>query len=68
MVTLGFGLGYLVAFVACTCQLQSGLVTYGMMAAFLQLVGQIQGPFREALRFVPAFVGCGTASERLMEL
>lgn len=68
MVTLGFGLGYLVAFVACTYQLQSGLVTYGMMAAFLQLVGQVQGPFRDALRFVPAFVGCVTASERLMEL
>ena len=48
MVTLGFGLGYLVA--------------------FLQLVGQVQGPFRDALRFVPAFVGCVTASERLMEL
>lgn len=68
MVSLGFGLGYLLAFVSCAYQLQEGLVTYGMMAAFLQLVGQVQGPFRDALRYVPAFVGCATASERLMEL
>lgn len=68
LVSLGFGLGYLVAFVSCAYQLQNGLVTYGMMAAFLQLVGQVQGPFRDALRYVPTFVGCATASERLMEL
>lgn len=68
LVSVGFGMGYLVAFVSCTYQLQSGLVTYGMMAAFLQLVGQVQGPFREILRYVPAFVSCITASERLMEL
>ena len=68
LVSLGFGLGYLVAFVACAYQLQAGLVTYGMMAAFLQLVGQVQGPFRDALRYVPTFVSCVTASERLMEL
>lgn len=68
LVSLGFGLGYLVAFVACAYQLRAGTVTYGMMAAFLQLVGQVQGPFREILRYVPAFVGSVTACERLMEL
>ncbi|MGN1255850.1 MAG: ABC transporter ATP-binding protein [Bacteroidaceae bacterium] len=68
LVSVGFGMGYLVAFVSCTYQLQNGLITYGMMAAFLQLVGQVQGPFREILRYVPAFVSCITASERLMEL
>lgn len=68
LVSLGFGLGYLVAFVSCAYQLRAGTVTYGMMAAFLQLVGQVQGPFREILRYVPAFVGSVTACERLMEL
>ena len=68
LVSVGFGLGYLLAFVSCTYQLQSGILSYGMMAAFLQLVGQIQGPFREILRYVPTFVSCITASERLMEL
>lgn len=68
LVSLGFGLGYLVAFVSCVSRLQSGMLTYGMMAAFLQLVGQVQGPFREILRYVPAFVGSVTACDRLMEL
>lgn len=68
MISIGFGIGYLTAFVACAYRLQDGLLTYGMMAAFLQLVGQVQGPFREALRYVPVIVSFMTACERLMEL
>lgn len=36
--------------------------------AFIQLVGQIQSPFRDMTRFIPVLIGSLTATERLMEL
>jgi ATP-binding cassette, subfamily B, bacterial len=68
LLSAGFGLGYLVAFVWGVSSLQKGLITYGALIAFIQLVGQIQGPVRTLSRFVPVFIEAFTATERLMEL
>ncbi|MCR4920682.1 MAG: ABC transporter ATP-binding protein/permease [Bacteroidaceae bacterium] len=68
LLNIGFGTGYLVTFLWGANRLHEGTLTYGMMIAFIQLVGQIQGPFRELTRYIPILVGCLTASERLMEL
>lgn len=68
LLNAGFAGGYLVTFLWGAHSLQHGLITYGMMLAFIQLVGQIQGPFREITRFVPLIVSSFTAGERLMEL
>lgn len=68
LISLGFGTGYMVAFLWGAWQLDKGLITYGMMLAFIQLVGQIQGPFREMTRFIPALISSLTAGERLMEI
>lgn len=64
----GFAMCYLVAFLWGVSRLQDGTITYGMMMAFIQLVGQIQGPFRDLTRFIPVVINACTASERLMEL
>ncbi len=64
----GFSLGYLVTFVWGVKNLQAGIITYGALTAFVQLVGQIQAPVRTLTRFVPVFISAFTASERLMEL
>ena len=64
----GFATCYLVAFLWGVSRLQEGSITYGMMMAFIQLVGQIQGPFRDLTRFIPVLINACTASERLMEL
>lgn len=64
----GFNIGYLVTFLWGLTSLQEGRISYGMMLAFIQLVGQIQYPFREISRYVPLLVACLTATERLMEL
>lgn len=64
----GFGTGYLVTFLWGANRLMEGTITYGTMIAFIQLVGQIQGPFREITRFIPTIISSLTASERLMEL
>lgn len=68
LLSLGFGTGYLVTFLWGVDSLQAGTITYGMMISFIQLVGQIQGPFRDMTRFIPVLISTMTASERLMEL
>ena len=68
LLSTGFNLGYLVAFLWGAARLEEGTITYGTMLAFIQLVGQIQSPFRDISRFIPLVIGSLTASERLMEL
>ena len=65
---LGFLSGYAAAFLWGVFGIRSGAVTYGMMTAFLQLVGQIQRPIAEIAHHVPAFIHSLTSVERLMEL
>ncbi len=68
LLNVGFASCYLVAFLWGVNRLHEGTITYGMMMAFIQLVGQIQGPFRDMTRFVPQVISSLTATERLMEL
>ena len=68
LLSAGFMSCYLVAFLWGAARLHEGTITYGMMIAFIQLVGQIQGPFRDMTRFIPIFVNAFTAGERLMQL
>ena len=68
MLNIGFGSCYLIAFLWGSSRLMDGSITYGMMMAFIQLVGQIQSPFREMTRFIPVLISSLTATERLMEL
>ncbi len=68
IINLGFALGYLMAFLWGVNGLKEQSITYGMMTAFVQLVGQIQGPFRDILKFIPTMISAFTAGERLMEI
>ena len=65
---LGFMGGYAAAFMWGIFGIKSGTVTYGMMTAFLQLVGQVQRPIADLGRQVPAFIKALTSVERLLEL
>ena len=65
---LGFLGGYAAAFIWGVVGIRDGVVTYGMMTAFLQLVGQVQRPIAELARQIPAFIHATTSVERLMEL
>ncbi len=67
-VNLGFATGYLLTFLWGARGLHRGEITYGTMIAFIQLVGQIQGPFRDISKIVPVIISAFTAGERLMEL
>ena len=68
IVNVGFAAGYLATFLWGIFNLQSGAITYGTLLAFIQLVGQIQGPARALTKFVPIFIGAFTASDRLIAL
>jgi len=65
---LGFSSGYLVTFVWSVYGLQAGTITYGMMMAFVQLVGQIQGPFRSMTSLLPAIINAMVSVDRMREL
>ena len=66
--SFGFLSGYAAAFLWGIFGIKAGTVTFGMMTAFLQLVGQIQRPIAEMSRHIPAFINSLTSVERLMEL
>lgn len=64
----GFGTGYLTAFIWGVHRMQDGVVTFGMLSAFLQLVGQIQRPTADMSRRLPAIIHAMASAERLMEI
>lgn len=65
---LGFTVGYAMAFFWGVYGLRSGTVTYGLMVAFLQLVGQVQRPVAEITHHIPALIKALSSQERLMEI
>ena len=68
LVSTGFSFGYLTALLWGVFRIQSGAITFGVMTAFLQLVGRIQRPLSDLSRLIPTLVGSLTSAERLMEL
>lgn len=64
----GFAAGYLIAFIWGVQGLAAGLVSFGTLSAYLQLVGLIQRPTMDMSRFIPSIVSSFTAAERLCEL
>jgi ABC-type multidrug transport system fused ATPase/permease subunit len=63
-----FSLGYLLAFVWGGLQLRAGIITFGVMTSFLQLVGQIQHPIMGLLNMMPHFFYATASIDRLNEL
>lgn len=63
-----FSYGYFGAFVYGAIQLKEHLITFGVMTAFLQLVGQIQGPIMTLLGMIPQLIHATASVDRLMQL
>lgn len=68
VISLAFSAGHAVAFLWGVWGISSGVVTYGMMTAFLQLVGQIQRPLVDMSSQIPAVIHATASIDRLMEL
>lgn len=68
VVQFGFSAGYAAAFLWGVFGIRNGTATFGMMTAFLQLVGQIQRPIMNLSRQFPSLINSMTSAERLTEL
>ena len=67
-VRIGFSLGYLTAFGFGVFDLADGLITFGTMSAFIQLVNRIQRPISGISSYLPSFVSTSVAIDRLREI
>lgn len=67
-VALAFQTGYAVAFMWGVLGISHGTVTYGMMTAFLQLVGQIQRPLLDMSSQLPSIIHSTASVDRILEL
>ncbi len=67
VIGLGYRLGFFLSFGFGAFKLSSGTTTFGTFAAFLQLVGQIQGPLEGLSRSFPVIIATLASAERLME-
>jgi len=68
MLAFTFSMGYLLAFIWGGLQLRAGIITFGVMTSFLQLVGQIQHPILNMLNMLPQFFYATASIDRLEEL
>lgn len=68
LVRLGLTLGYGIAFIWGVLGIKEGVITFGTMTAFMQLVTLVQGPFADMAHHIPAFVHTLTAADRIREL
>ncbi len=68
IMSLAFQAGHTVAFLWGVFGISKGTVTYGMMTAFLQLVGQIQRPLVEISSQIPAVIHAAASIDRIIEL
>ena len=67
-VALAFQAGYATAFMWGVLGISHGTVTYGMMTAFLQLVGQIQRPLLDMSSQLPSIIHSTASVDRIIEL
>ena len=68
MVGAAFSFGYIAAFLWGVYGISKGTLTYGVMTAFLQLVGQVQRPLVNLTRQIPGLIYSSTSIDRLMEM
>ena len=67
-VAMAFQAGYAVAFMWGVLGISHGTVTYGMMTAFLQLVGQIQRPLLDMSSQLPSIIHSTASIDRILEI
>ena len=68
MMGAAFSFGYIAAFLWGVYGISSGALTFGVMTAFLQLVGQVQRPLVNLTRQIPSLIYSTTSIDRLMEM
>ncbi len=65
---LGLTAGYYLAFSYCAYKVAKGIMTVGTLTAVVQLIGQIQTPFKEIASCIPQYFSAMASAERILEL
>ena len=68
LIASSFSLGYIIAFIWGALQLRAGIITFGVMTSFLQLVSQIQQPILQMINMLPQAIHASASIDRLEEL
>ena len=69
VLSLGFKFAYMLACIFCAFKLLTpGLITYGTITAILQLVTQLQSPFKNLSGLLPAYYQMLASADRLVEI
>lgn len=68
VMAVSFSLGYITAFIWGALQLRAGVITFGVMTSFLQLVSQIQQPILQVINMLPQMLQATTSIDRLEEM
>ena len=68
LIASSFSFGYIIAFIWGAMQLRAGIITFGVMTSFLQLVGMIQNPILQLLNMIPGVIHATASVDRLEEL
>lgn len=68
LISSSFSLGYIIAFIWGAMQLRQGIITFGVMTSFLQLVSQIQQPILQMINMLPQMFHAFASIDRLVEL
>ncbi|MFR5905108.1 MAG: ABC transporter transmembrane domain-containing protein [[Ruminococcus] torques] len=63
-----FTAGYYAALVWGAFQISFGVMTFGTLTAFLQIIQQIRAPFRNVSGLIPQYYSMQASAERLMEI
>ena len=68
IVSLAMSSGHAIAFIWGAWGISTGVVSFGMMTAFLQLVGQIQRPLMELSQTLPSIIHAMASVDRIIEV
>lgn len=68
MYYLALTAAYYFAVAWCAYKIKIGIMTVGTFTAIIQLVGQIQSPFRDVASVIPNFYSACASAERIMEI
>ena len=68
VLSLGMRGAYMLVCIFCAFKLLSDSITYGTITAILQLVNQLQTPFRNLSGVMPAYYQLLASSERILEI
>ncbi len=68
VMAFGFRAAYMLAFVVCGFKLLASTISFGTLTAVLQLITQLQTPFKNLSGLLPAYYQMIASAERLLEI